>query len=110
MLTMSKERLEEIKNTDISYLLYGTRLKEQWDWLIEQAERLHGYNHKLGYIEMYADCNRHVGNDSMKIHDLEQQIMRYRKAIEKALAECVKDRPITAENILAKALERESNG
>ena len=32
--------IEEVKNSDIRFLLGGTKLKEQWDWLIEQAEKV----------------------------------------------------------------------
>lgn len=56
---MDKERLEEIKNTDISYLLYGTKLKERWEWLIQQAERVQELEIEIeelkGTIDDYSD-------------------------------------------------------
>ena len=90
-----KERLEEIKELHeqanqayhekdferMEHFLETLFTEEFTDWLIEQAERLHGTKHKLGYIDMYVDCNRTVGNDSMKIHKLEQQNKRHREIL-----------------------------
>ncbi|RKJ60357.1 hypothetical protein D7X33_27950 [Butyricicoccus sp. 1XD8-22] len=35
----NQDRLKEIKKRDIE-ILEGTRLKKDWEWLIEQAEKL----------------------------------------------------------------------
>jgi hypothetical protein len=39
MELIDKVRLEQIKNRDIKYLLGGTQLAEDWEWLIYQARK-----------------------------------------------------------------------
>ncbi len=88
---MSEERLEEMNNkvtglndSDGDFTDEVKMSVDTYAWFYEQAERLHGTNHKMGYIDMYADCNRMVSSNSMEIHKLEQQNKRYREAIKKA--------------------------
>lgn len=45
------------------------------DYLIKQAERVHGKNNLIGLAGMYEDCNRMVA-------DLTSQNKRYREALE----------------------------
>ncbi len=51
---MVRERLGQIKrNWD-----YGRHVNAvDMEWLIEQAERLHGTEHKYGYKDMHRICN-----------------------------------------------------
>lgn len=94
---MSKERLKEIKSKAIKQKVHvkqlGTRksgywtesyevLKEDYEWLIEQAERvqeleveLYGNDIQMGYKRMYGQCNKDYAK-------LIQQNKRYREALE----------------------------
>jgi|SRR5690625_4991968 len=84
---MSKERLEEIKKrTLISTSTFGDieviHIEyHDYDWLIEQAERvqelekeLYGNDIQMGYKRMYGVCNR----DYAKLF---QENKRYREAL-----------------------------
>lgn len=57
-----RARLEEIKNTDIS-LLYGTKLKERWDWLIQQAERVQELEKRCYYLNNELFSERTIKNE-----------------------------------------------
>lgn len=71
-----KERLEEIKNNDISYLLYGTKLKDYWEWLIEQAERVRELE------EERSEWKDTAQSYYMTNQELREQNKRYREALE----------------------------
>lgn len=66
-----KERLEEIKKMDVRWLMHS-RIKNDWEWLIEQAERLD----KIDFL--YSDCNSRVAGMNYKIEELEREIKRLR--------------------------------
>ena len=83
-----EERLEEHTHVAISISEYKS-LKERVQELEEDNKNL----------QVLSSINR---KEHMRIHE---QNKRYRETIEKALAECVKDKLYTAENILSKALE-----
>ncbi|SHH75030.1 hypothetical protein [Virgibacillus chiguensis] len=79
-----RSRLEEIKNTDIS-LLYGTKLKERWDWLIQQAERVQELEKRCHYLNNELFSERTIKNEfqqgiekqGKRIKDLEQVLEFY---------------------------------
>lgn len=47
---MGVNRLQEIKKRDASFLA-GTKLEEDWKWLIQQAEKAEKYEETLKYIQ-----------------------------------------------------------
>ena len=95
---MSKEQIKIICDdartiTDNDYKVIRCHINvKHFDWLIDRAREL----------ENLKDAFDDLDSDYIDLH---QENKRYREAIEKALAECVKDKLFTAENILAKALE-----
>ena|SRR5699024_404414 len=79
---MGKEQLEKAKkilNHIKGYGVYdGNDDIEIFEWLIEQAERVHGKNHLMGLAGMYEDCNRMVA-------DLTSQNKRYCEALKELI-------------------------
>ena|SRR5690625_1335500 len=100
------ERLEEIKEHLALCMDQGFLFTEQEEKLLEvlyeRAEQVEDMQKLVNYHQQ-KQKEAEDANEPYR-----HQNKRYREAIEKALAECVKDRPITAEKILAKALESES--
>ena len=96
---MNKERLEELKKMRLLYEVcfvdeYASAIDDvtaDFDLLIKRVQELEDI--------IYQDARQAM------LEGLYEENKRYREAIEKALAECVKDKLFTAENILAKALE-----
>lgn len=79
---MSKERLEEIKNGTYLYYRKHKELREDMDWLIEQAERVQELEEKLRV------CNRNYKDEFDKVNFLFEKnnkrkeiIKSYREAI-----------------------------
>lgn len=50
----SEERLKAIKEKNVSYNLGGTTLENDWNWLIEQAEKAHLLEHQMNRFEYLA--------------------------------------------------------
>ena len=79
---MSKERLEEIKNSHLRgiHSLFGTPWvsmpKENFDWLIEQAERVQELEET---VEDYKTVNKELHQRGRKIR---KQNKRLREALE----------------------------
>lgn len=107
---MSKKRLERaIKDMNgVREMLSNSDEEESLRLIIEQAKTLEKCTERNKELE-----EENINKDfQIELVEMEReayysQNKRYREFIEQALEECVKDRPITAEKILAKALERE---
>lgn len=103
-----KEMLEKIKKNANTYKLHDfiTELPyEDYLWLLEQAEELHGTKGRYGYKGMWALCNKDYAR-------LNAENERYKHFIEKALEELDWGDPSNAiqkaKLILAVALKGES--
>jgi hypothetical protein len=48
---VEKMNLEEVKKSDVKFLFGGTKCKAQWDWLIEQAEKVERLEEYIGQLE-----------------------------------------------------------
>ena len=103
---MSKERLEEIKRqfniikSNLIRLDRDTNATDDYEWLIEQAERVQELEEKL--IEAKDDydyLSYHYGNET-------EQNKRYREAIKRAIGKFNYDEHQQGMSILLKALEK----
>ena len=63
-------KIEEVKKSDVRFLLGGTKFKAQWDWLIEQAE-------KAERLEMMYENTGSI----MNRRHLMDKVERYEKAL-----------------------------
>src|SRR5690625_4679109 len=77
---MSNERLEEIKNGTYLYFRKHNELKEDMDWLIEQAERVQELEEERDEWK-YTAQSYYMTNQ-----ELREQNKRYREALEKISA------------------------
>ena len=66
------ERLEEIKEMNGVINHKNPAWQEEIDWLINRVEKLE---------RDYKDCNRFVGNQGIRISDLERENQRYKQAL-----------------------------
>lgn len=88
---MFKDAIDQMKDDE-----YIEKLHRQISGLKSDIEMVDQQN-----LSIMKTAEKH----KRKAEKLEQQNKHYRETIEKALAECVKDKLYTAENILSKALE-----
>ena len=67
--------LEEVRKSDVRFLLGGTKFKAQWDWLIEQAEKveiLEKIQHKklIGWCCTECEENFYLDKEVVEVSSL----------------------------------------